>query len=413
MPTPTTGTVPSVLGSNQAVATSSITGAGFTVGTVRTTTAGATAGNNGQVVSQSATGAAQPLATPINLVLYSYVAPTTGTVPSVLGSNQAVATSSITGAGFTVGTVRTTTAGATAGNNGQVVTQSATGAAQLLATPINLVLYSYVAPTPTPPERVTVRELIPGESAATENGVTIPTKVELLSDGNGQSVSGEGWNIAISGSEDAVYGIVQGPDIKTVLIRGISVTTSGEGFKPGTLAKVFLFPTPILLGEAIVKADGTFFVTYPVSATISLGNNTMEVDGTTFDGKNRKVDVGLEVRASREVQRTLLNSLRYGVNISNLNSVNKAKLRAVAVTTRKMLYRTIWLYGYTDAQTGVDNVALSKARALKAKTNLQKLLPKTVIRIKYFAAANPASKGKSKAAYAQNRRVEVYGSFQK
>ena len=85
----TTGTTPSVLGSSQSAATTALSGAGFSVGTVTTTTVGATALNNGQVFSQSATGANQPFATPIDLVLYAYVAPpTTGAAPSVPGSTQ-------------------------------------------------------------------------------------------------------------------------------------------------------------------------------------------------------------------------------------------------------------------------------------------------------------------------------------
>ena len=71
----------------------------------------------------------------------------------------------------------------------------------------------------------------------------------------------------------------------------------------------------------------------------------------------------------------------------------------------KRSYNSIWLYGFTDAQTGVDNVALSKARALKAKAYLQKILPKMSIHVKYFAAGNPVDGAPSKAAYAKNRRV--------
>ena len=175
----TTGTTPSVLGSSQSAATTALSGAGFSVGTVTTTTVGATALNNGQVFSQSATGANQPFATPIDLVLYAYVAPpTTGSVLSVLGLNENIAKIVHDATGFTTGTVTTTTVGATALNNGQVFSQSATGANQPFATPIDLVLYAYVAPpttgaAPSVPGSTQVPGQTPGQTSMPNKTLTV------------------------------------------------------------------------------------------------------------------------------------------------------------------------------------------------------------------------------------------------
>jgi outer membrane protein OmpA-like peptidoglycan-associated protein len=143
----TSGTVPSVLGLSHSAAGTSLNSSGFTLGTVTTTASGATSSNHGKVVTQSATGASQLYATAVDLVLYAYVAPpTSGTVPSVLGLTHSTAGTSLNSSGFTLGTVTTTASGATSSNHGKVVTQSATGASQLYATPVDLVLYAYVAP---------------------------------------------------------------------------------------------------------------------------------------------------------------------------------------------------------------------------------------------------------------------------
>jgi outer membrane protein OmpA-like peptidoglycan-associated protein len=254
-----------------------------------------------------------------------------------------------------------------------------------------------------------IREVNLGVSIATQDGLAVSAKLALLPAGNGVKVEGYDWSIAIEGSKKVVYGIVDGPDIHIVLVRGVSATTSGTGFKPGTIARVYLFSDPIFLGEAIVQADGSFSATYPVSAHIALGNHTMQVEGLAKSGQIRKADVGLEVRAAAKHGLVILNILHYPLNVSSLTLGDKKILKMVAMTQKNNKYKNLMLYGFTDAQTGVDNVALSKARSEKARTYLQKLMPKMKIKIKYFAAANPVSKSRTSAAYAKNRRVEIYG----
>ena len=254
-----------------------------------------------------------------------------------------------------------------------------------------------------------IREVNLGVSIATQGGFLVPAKISLLTAGNGVSVAGSDWSIAITGSKDVVYGIVDGPDIHIVLVRGVSATTNGTGFKPGTVARVYLFSDPIFLGEAIVQADGTFSATYPVSARISLGNHTMQVEGLAQSGQIRKADVGLEVRAAAKHGLVILNILHYPLNVSALTLKDKEILQMVAKTQKNNKYKNLMLYGFTDAQTGVDNVALSKARAEKARVYLQKLMPKMKIKVRFFAAANPVVKSQTLAAYAENRRVEIYG----
>ena len=105
----------------------------------------------------------------------------------------------------------------------------------------------------------------------------------------------------------------------------------------------------------------------------------------------------------------LLDRIYYTTNFFGLTKANNNKLNEVAKTAKTLKYKKIWLYGYTDIVKGVDNTWLSRQRANNARSYLQKLLPKILIQIKYFGPANPAAKAKTKAAFALNRRVEVYG----
>ncbi len=106
---------------------------------------------------------------------------------------------------------------------------------------------------------------------------------------------------------------------------------------------------------------------------------------------------------------TPLSTIYYDLNVSDLSATNRAKLDAVATTQIANNYKVIWIYGYTDIQTGVNNQVLSKFRATKVIAYLHKLLPKLVIKYKFFGPANPVNKAHTQAAYAQNRRSEILG----
>ena len=94
--------MPNVLGDTQAVATSAITGVGLVVGTV--TTASSSTVASGDVISESpAAGTGVNVGSAVNLVISS--GPAKVSVPNVVGDTQAAATTAITSAGLTLGTV--------------------------------------------------------------------------------------------------------------------------------------------------------------------------------------------------------------------------------------------------------------------------------------------------------------------
>src|SRR5438552_2145303 len=99
-PPPPTVSVPNVVGQMLAAATSAITSAGLTVGTV--TMQSSTTVAPGNVISESpAAGASVAIGSAVNLVVSS--GPAQVAVPNVVGQMQAAAASAITGAGLTVG----------------------------------------------------------------------------------------------------------------------------------------------------------------------------------------------------------------------------------------------------------------------------------------------------------------------
>jgi LPXTG-motif cell wall-anchored protein len=57
---------------------------------------------------------------------------------------------------------------------------------------------------------------------------------------------------------------------------------------------VWLFSEPRFLGELTVNADGSFTGTVPLG-DIAPGEHTLQVNGTSFDGKPRSANLGVLV----------------------------------------------------------------------------------------------------------------------
>ena len=265
-------------------------------------------------------------------------------------------------------------------------------------------------PQPGPTDGPLVKEGTDG-SKSTINGTDDPTKESLLPNGNGVEVAGKDWKIQISSDKKSVYGIALPSSIKIFLIRGVNATTSGSGFLPGTIAKVYLFSTGIYLGQALVGPDGSFSTTFPVAAATTLGYHVMQVEGTSYDNKKRTASVGLEVINKPAKGLVYLGTIYYGLDVSILTPTNIAKLAAIFTTIQNNGYKKIWIYGYTDIQTGVDNKLLSKHRSIRIAEMLNAILPQSIVGFKYFGPANPKDKAKTEAAFAKNRRSEIWGQL--
>jgi hypothetical protein len=111
--------VPNVVGDTQAAATTALTGAGLTLGTVTMQSSSTVA--SGSVISENpAAGASVASGSAVALVVSS--GPAMVAVPNVVGDTQAAATTAITGAGLTVGAVTQQSSATVA--SGQVISEN-------------------------------------------------------------------------------------------------------------------------------------------------------------------------------------------------------------------------------------------------------------------------------------------------
>jgi beta-lactam-binding protein with PASTA domain len=131
-------TVPNVEGLTQAAATAAVTAANLTAGTITQQTSNTVA--SGNVVSQDQpSGSSVAQGSPVNLVISS--GPEMVAVPNVEGLTQAAATTAITAAKLTVGTVTQQTSNTVA--TGKVISQEpASGGSVVQGSPVHLVISS-------------------------------------------------------------------------------------------------------------------------------------------------------------------------------------------------------------------------------------------------------------------------------
>jgi LPXTG-motif cell wall-anchored protein len=158
---------------------------------------------------------------------------------------------------------------------------------------------STVAPStsvPLPvPDGGVLPALTPGVSQVFVDGV--PEVVEVfVADSTDLVLRGDGFQMALAG--ECSFGCTirtdaEGRQVLELEENGLA-KVEGEGFLAGTPVYVWLFSDPKFLGELTVNADGTFAGSVSL-AGIEIGDHTLQVNGTSFDGKARTANLGVLV----------------------------------------------------------------------------------------------------------------------
>jgi PASTA domain len=202
--------VPNVVGDSQAAATTAITGAGLTLGTVTQASSATVA--SGSVISQTpAAGASAASGASVALVVSSGPAPVA--VPNVVGNTQAAATTAITGAGLTVGTLTQATSATVAA--GDVVSENpAAGTSVASGSAVALVIS-------TGPQTFTV--------GGTLIGLSANASVQILNGADTLPVS-------TNGSFILPTGVVSGGTYSVTVGTPTSTQTCGVQNAAGTIA---------------------------------------------------------------------------------------------------------------------------------------------------------------------------------
>ena len=135
----------------------------------------------------------------------------------------------------------------------------------------------------------------PGDSVVVENGV--PVVVErFVEAGTDLVLRGQDFELRLAGqcADGCTIDTTEaGREVLTLERDGLA-NVGGEGFLSGTPVYIWLFSEPKFLGELTVRADGTFTGSVSLEG-IEVGEHTLQVNGTSFDGVPRSANLGVVV----------------------------------------------------------------------------------------------------------------------
>src|ERR1700730_1556526 len=257
-------TVPNVLGLTQDAATTAITAAKLTVGTITPQTRNTPAAGN--VISQDpASGSSVAEGAPINLVISS--GPQMVTVPNVEGLTQAAATTAITGAKLMVGTVTQQSSNTVA--TGKVISQDlASGSSVAQGSPVNLVISSG-------PQMVTV----PNVEGLTQDATTTAITGAKLTVG---TVTQQSSNTVATGkviSQDPTSGssVAQGSPMNLVISSGPQMVTvpNVEGLTQDD-ATTAITAAKLMMGAVTHQANNTVAIGKVISQDPANGSSAAQ-----------------------------------------------------------------------------------------------------------------------------------------
>ena len=107
--------------------------------------------------------------------------------------------------------------------------------------------------------------------------------------------SNEGFNLTISSRNTNGEAVALGSNGRILVKHDNTISISGEGFAPNSLAKTWLFSSPRELGAINVNPDGTFAADHPIGKDIKVGLHTAQINGTSPDGEIRSLSISVEV----------------------------------------------------------------------------------------------------------------------
>ena len=179
----------------------------------------------------------------------------------------------------------------------QMTGYDAAGNQTVVEMPVNI---AQGPPTPEPNRKEgALPDLSPGQSLGTSAGVPTTVVVTPFSDQRAVAVDGGDWSlsVALEDQNGEVGGTSESPLIRMTQ-SGQGVVT-GDGFQPGTVASLWMFSEPTLLGTVTVAENGSFDAQFLVDAQfIPAGEHTLQVQGVGTDGYIKAANLGVLVDAA-------------------------------------------------------------------------------------------------------------------
>ena len=242
--------------------------------------------------------------------------------------------------------------------------------------------------------------LAPSKSAAVVDGVSATLEVRVVNDEQVVATVGESTLALMSlGDNGAPEPLL--PNGSIAVNAGGKIRVNGKGMMPADPIEIWIYSTPVKLGEVVVSADGSFSGEFVLPSGIALGSHKIQFVRKRIDGAEMIFAQGISV--VDEMALTLnragaLDSARAD-NLAkpNVSSISNMREEAAANVILWFLVIMIFIAGLIAIQPRRTVVALSPKERLEAVTpwlagmELPRVLMMLVGALVGFGAANSTS----------------------
>ena len=274
-----------------------------------------------------------------------------------------------------------------------------------------------VSPKPLPPipslDPITLPDALVDSPYVTQNGSQLPVTILPNASSTGIDVKAQGWSLSLTASqEDGKAASLNSSGVLVIKERE-SLYVAGEGFKPFSEVRIYIFSNPQLLGTLTTSANGSFSGIFPIATNLEEGPHLLQVNGMSSLNELRSASIpaifekikiappsqitpapGSNPVGSRVTQLVI----PFAFNRYSVGESQKAIIKSLTVKPGAKVRVT----GYAEPTRKQPDIAISLDRALEVKFAVAKLIP----RAKFNVSGAGPKKSKLCVAY-KNKCVVV------
>ncbi len=176
-----------------------------------------------------------------------------------------------------------------------------------------------------------------GKLVVIENGVPVEVTVTVLPTENGLMITGPDFSAEISTVDVDGSPLSVDDQGRVVLQSGTVLNVKVSGFAPNSVITLWLFSSPVSLGEFTVDANGELDVSVVIPESVTLGDHTVQLNGVSANGELRTMNVSVIVtEEGNALQNNLMPAVLAAMAAVVLAGLVIARRRKLVATTNEV-----------------------------------------------------------------------------
>ena len=232
---------------------------------------------------------------------------------------------------------------------------------------------------------------ISGQGVVIQGGVIQTLKIEVVNEEKIQVTFGDVvLQIAVKTSSKEIREIPKSGDLTST--RGDYISLNGLGYKSGSFITVWLFSTPIKIGELEVGADGKYMGDVLIPENIDLREHTLQVNGIRTDATVTSVSLKLVIVDTPSAP-TPIKTPSDGGNDSSSSDTG--------TITKKPVFTPLLFKSGSTTIDSINKLRIKKFRAKRSSSTILQCVGYTPKNPKNLKAAKVLAKAQATAACKQ------------